>query len=65
MEATSKPYNVEAVDQKRYSSKHQPYIQFLLEVRQKLAELGFKEIVGPMIETEFWNYYEFVQPRSV
>ena len=65
MEAIFKTYNVEAVDQNRYSSKRQPHIQFLLEVRQKLAEFGFKEMIGPMIVPEFWNYYEFVQPILV
>jgi phenylalanyl-tRNA synthetase alpha chain len=59
-----KPYNVEAVGQKKYPGKRQPYIQFLLEVRQKLVELGFKEMIGPMIETEFWNFDALFQPQN-
>lgn len=59
-----KPYNVEAVGQKKYPGKRQPYIQFLLEVRQKLVELGFKEMVGPLVETEFWNFDALFQPQN-
>jgi phenylalanyl-tRNA synthetase alpha chain len=39
-------------------------VQFLLEVRQKLVELGFKEMVGPIIETEFWNFDALFQPQN-
>lgn len=59
-----KPYNVEAVGQKKYPGKRQPYIQFLLEMRQKLVELGFKEMVGPLVETEFWNFDALFQPQN-
>lgn len=59
-----RPYNVEAVGPKRYPGKRQPYVQFLLEVRQKLVELGFKEMVGPIIETEFWNFDALFQPQN-
>jgi len=59
-----KPYNVEAIGPKKYPGKRQPYIQFLLEVRQKLVELGFKEMVGPIIETEFWNFDALFQPQN-
>jgi phenylalanyl-tRNA synthetase alpha chain len=59
-----KPYNVEAIGQKKYPGKRQPYIQFLLEVRQKLVELGFKEMSGPTIETEFWNFDSLFQPQN-
>jgi len=43
--------------------KRQPYNQFLWDVRKKLAELGFKEMVGPTIETEFWNFDSLYQPQ--
>jgi len=59
-----KPYNVEAVGQKKYPGKRQPYVQFLLEVRQKLVELGFKEMIGPLVETEFWNFDALFQPQN-
>jgi phenylalanyl-tRNA synthetase alpha chain len=44
--------------------KKQPYNKFLWEVRQKLIELGFKEMEGPNIETEFWNFDALFQPQN-
>lgn len=59
-----KPYNVIAAGKRIYAGKRQPYNQFLLRVRQKLVELGFKEMVGPTIETEFWNFDALFQPQN-
>lgn len=59
-----KPYNVEATGKKIYPGKRQPYNRFLSEVRQKLVELGFKEMSGPMIETEFWNFDALYQAQD-
>ncbi|PWI47188.1 phenylalanine--tRNA ligase subunit alpha [Candidatus Heimdallarchaeota archaeon B3_Heim] len=35
--------------------KH-PYLLFLQEVKEKLLGLGFSEMRGPIVETEFWNF---------
>jgi len=59
-----KPYNVEVVGKEIYLGKRQPYNRFLFEVRQKLVELGFKEMKGPIIETEFWNFDVLFQPQN-
>jgi phenylalanyl-tRNA synthetase alpha chain len=59
-----KPYNIEVVGKKVYGGKMHPYVQFLNEVRQKLVELGFKEMTGPLIETEFWNFDALFQPQD-
>lgn len=59
-----KPYNVEAVGKKLYIGKRQPYKQFLNEVKRKLIELGFQEMTGPLIETEFWNFDALFQPQN-
>jgi phenylalanyl-tRNA synthetase alpha chain len=59
-----KPYNVEVVGKKIYGGKRHPYVQFLNEVRRKLVELGFKEMTGPIIETEFWNFDALWQPQD-
>jgi phenylalanyl-tRNA synthetase alpha chain len=59
-----KPYNVEVVGKKIYLGKRHPYTQFLLEVRRKLVELGFKQMEGPLIETEFWNFDALFQPQD-
>lgn len=59
-----KPYNVEIKGKKTYPGKRQPYNRFLSFVRGKLIELGFKEMTGPIIETEFWNFDALYQPQN-
>jgi len=61
--------NVEVVRKKLDKSKiipgkRQPYNEFLQQVRHKLIELGFEEMVGPTIETEFWNFDALFQPQN-
>lgn len=59
-----KPYNITALGTKTYPGKRQPYNRFLSQVRKKLVELGFKEMIGPMIETEFWNFDALFQAQD-
>ncbi len=63
-EVKLKPYNVEAGGKRHYLGKRQPYNQFLFQVRQKLVELGFKEMTGPLIELEFWNFDALFQAQN-
>lgn len=58
-----KPYNVESVS-RRHIGKRQPYNRFLEDVRRKLVEMGFKEMVGPTVELEFWNFDALFQPQN-
>ncbi|MBI2543125.1 MAG: phenylalanine--tRNA ligase subunit alpha [Candidatus Aenigmarchaeota archaeon] len=62
-----KEANVDVVTKKDWKSspgKQQPYNQFLWGVRKKLIEMGFKEMAGPLIETEFWNFDALFQPQN-
>ncbi len=59
-----KPYNVEFHGKKIYAGKRHPYNKFLSEARQKLVEMGFIEMTGPTIETEFWNFDALFQPQN-
>lgn len=59
-----KPYNVKATGKTMLVGKRQPYNQFLLSVRRKLIELGFKEMEGSIIETEFWNFDALFQAQN-
>lgn len=59
-----RPYNVEVPGKKVYPGKRQPYNEFLSNLRQKLVELGFREMSGTIIETEFWNYDALYQPQN-
>jgi phenylalanyl-tRNA synthetase alpha chain len=63
-EVKFKPYNVEIAGKRIYPGKKHPYFEFLVEIRQKLVELGFKEMEGPLIETEFWNFDALFQPQD-
>jgi len=62
--ARLKPYNVLAKGEMFYPGKRQPYNQFLSQVRRKLVELGFREMTGPMIELEFWNFDALYQAQG-
>jgi phenylalanyl-tRNA synthetase alpha chain len=64
-----KAVNVEAVRKKLDKTKiapgkRQPYNHFLMQVRNKLVQMGFIEMVGPTIELEFWNFDALFQPQN-
>jgi phenylalanyl-tRNA synthetase alpha chain len=59
-----RPYNVTAAGKNLRIGKRQPYNKFLMDVRRKLVELGFVEMTGPTIETEFWNFDALFQPQN-
>ena len=57
-------YDVEARVPDTNLGKKQPYMQFLDDIRMKMVELGFKEMGGPIIETEFNNFDALYQPQN-
>ncbi len=57
-------YDVEAPVPDTHLGKKQPYMQFLDDIRTKMVELGFKEMNGPLIETEFHNFDALYQPQN-
>lgn len=64
-----KPVDVETIRKKLdlkkiIPGKRQPYNQFLQEVREKLVEMGFKELRGQTIVTEFWNFDALYQAQD-
>ncbi len=59
-----KKYNIKAPGKKIHPGKIQPYQKFIIKVKRKLIELGFKEMTGPTIETEFWNFDALFQPQN-
>ncbi len=42
--------------------KH-PYKSFLDQVKQKLVSMGFSEMRGPLVESEFWNMDALYMPQ--
>ncbi len=43
--------------------RKQHYRRFLEDVRQKFIGLGFKEMSGPVVESEFWNMDALFMPQ--
>jgi phenylalanyl-tRNA synthetase alpha chain len=48
-------YNVSSAVPRTFPGKYHPYLRFLRMVKRKLVALGFREVVGPLVETAFIN----------
>jgi phenylalanyl-tRNA synthetase alpha chain len=57
-------YNITAPVAKTWPGKKHPYLAFLDEVREKLVELGFKEMTGTAVETSFFNFDALYTPQD-
>ena len=58
-----RPYDVTAPVPRAFAGRKQPYRRFLDEIKQKFIALGFKEMSGPIVETEFWNMDALFMPQ--
>ncbi|MDR0447979.1 MAG: phenylalanine--tRNA ligase subunit alpha [Treponema sp.] len=56
-------YNVNVPPTRLNPGRSNPYAQFLEDVKDKLASLGFEEFDGPLVETEFWNSDALFMPQ--
>lgn len=56
-------YDVKINVPKIHGGKKQFYRKFLDEVRTKFLSIGFKEMFGPIVETEFWNMDALFMPQ--
>ncbi|GIW55854.1 MAG: phenylalanine--tRNA ligase alpha subunit [Nitrospiraceae bacterium] len=45
------------------AGKRHPYREFLDLVKNKLVSMGFQEMRGPLVETEFWNMDALFMPQ--
>jgi len=57
-------YDIKTSVPRIYGGKRHFYSIFLQEVREKLLALGFKEMYGPIIELEFFNFDALFQPQN-
>jgi phenylalanyl-tRNA synthetase alpha chain len=57
-------YNVKAPVAITWPGKKHPYLRFLDELKEKLVALGFKEMVGPLIELSFFNFDGLYTPQD-
>ncbi len=46
-----------------FAGRKQHYRRFLDEVRQKFMAMGFKEMAGPIVETDFWDMDALFMPQ--
>jgi len=46
-----------------FAGRKQHYRRFLDEVRQKFLNLGFTEMTGPIVESDFWNMDALFMPQ--
>lgn len=56
-------YDVKSPVPKIICGKRQFYSSFLKEVKEKLISLGFEEMGGKLIVSEFWNFDALFQPQ--
>lgn len=56
-------YDLTAPVPRVFFGKPQPYREFLEEVREKFTALGFEEMTGPVVESEFWNMDALFMPQ--
>ena len=59
-----KPYDpTESVPITYFGRKH-PVIEVINELREIFIEMGYSEIRGPIVESEFWNFDALFQPQD-
>ncbi len=56
-------YNIELSPPRIVTGKAHPYQEFLNQVRNKLTSMGFCEVSGEIVETEFWNMDALFMPQ--
>jgi phenylalanyl-tRNA synthetase alpha chain len=59
-----KQYKITAEPKNIPVGRKHPYLIFLQEVKTKLLALGFSEMRGPLVETEFWNFDALFQAQD-
>ncbi len=59
-----KSYNITSRPKTFPIGRKHPYLMFLDEVKQKLVGLGFNEMRGPLVESEFWNFDALFQAQD-
>jgi phenylalanyl-tRNA synthetase alpha chain len=59
-----KPYDVTLSAETAVPVKLHPFQRILEEVRRAFLEMGFTEVVSPMVETAFWDFDALYQPQD-
>ncbi|MBW2526000.1 MAG: phenylalanine--tRNA ligase subunit alpha [Deltaproteobacteria bacterium] len=61
---TLRPYDVSLPAETRYPAKLHPLRRIMEQARRAFLELGFVEVVSPMVEAAFWNFDALFQPQD-
>ncbi len=61
---TFRPYDVRAEVPYVTGARPHPYVAWIEEFQEILVGLGFEEMVGPLLETEFWNADALFMPQD-
>jgi phenylalanyl-tRNA synthetase alpha chain len=56
-------YNIDLSPPRILGARRHPYRTFLDYVKWKLISLGFEEMEGPLVESEFWNMDALFMPQ--
>lgn len=63
-EVDFRPYDVSLSTARVYPGKTHPFRRVLAEARRVFLELGFTEIVSPLVESSFWDFDALFQPQD-
>lgn len=63
-EVELRDYNVTAPGPSLYPGKEHPHRRMIEKMRSILLQMGFREIKGPMVESEFWNFDALFQAQN-
>ena len=59
-----RPYDVTLAAKDVYPAKIHPLRKIIEETRTAFLEMGFAEVVSPMVESAFWNFDALFQPQD-
>lgn len=59
-----RPYSLDTPPPRPPIGLIHPYREYLNQVRKQLVRLGFEEMSGPIVETEFWNMDALFIPQT-
>jgi phenylalanyl-tRNA synthetase alpha chain len=59
-----RPYDVTLAARDIYPAKIHPLRKIIEQTRRAFLEMGFTEVVSPMVESAFWNFDALFQPQD-
>lgn len=63
-EVTLRPYDVTLPAETIHPAKIHPLRKIIEQTRRAYLEMGFTEVVSPMVESSFWNFDALFQPQD-